>query len=177
MAVVLALDIAWKIIPGFESYEISEHGEVRRMVDGGSPIARAGKTLTPNKWGNYQRVCLHHNGIRSWQSVHRLVAMAFIGPAPSAEHQVAHYDGDKWNNHFSNLRWATAKENCADKERHGTIRRGEDCQASLYTRRQINAVRHAYEFGLSVDHISAILGTSSSHILRIIKGEVWRDAS
>jgi hypothetical protein len=35
------------------------------------------------------------------------VAEAFIGPQPSPRHQVAHYDGVRDNNHYSNLRWAT----------------------------------------------------------------------
>ena len=38
---------------------------------------------------------------------HRRVALAFLGAAPSATHTVDHIDGDKSNNHLSNLRWAS----------------------------------------------------------------------
>ncbi|CAJ1339614.1 unnamed protein product [Effrenium voratum] len=46
--------------------------------------------------------------------VHRLVARAFHGPPPSAEHtQVNHLDGDRANNWVNNLQYATPSENSA----------------------------------------------------------------
>jgi hypothetical protein len=52
--------------------------------------------------------------------VHHLVLEAFVGPRP-AGHEAAHGDGDKTNNALANLRWATPKENAADRYRHGTV--------------------------------------------------------
>jgi len=43
-------------------------------------------------------------------SVHRLVASHFI-PNPYGYEQVNHIDGDKQNNHVSNLEWCTAEQN------------------------------------------------------------------
>lgn len=43
--------------------------------------------------------------------VHKLVALHFLGPAPSPDHQyVLHLDYDKQNNHFFNLQYATKQE-------------------------------------------------------------------
>ena len=52
--------------------------------------------------------------------VHQLVLEAFVGPRP-ARHQAAHGDGNPLNNTLANLRWATPKENEADKRLHGTL--------------------------------------------------------
>ena len=56
--------------------------------------------------------------------VHRLVAMAFLGLPPTPWHVVAHNDGSRDNNHWSNLRWATQRENMHDTFEHGTHNRG-----------------------------------------------------
>src|SRR5262245_23621213 len=57
---------------------------------------------------------------RSWRRlfIHRLVLNTFMGPCPEG-HQAAHWNGDRADNRLANLRWATAAENAADRERHG----------------------------------------------------------
>ena len=54
----------------------------------------------------YKRVSFN----RKEYSVHRLVAMKYI-PNPQNKEQVNHKDGDKTNNHYTNLEWVTNKEN------------------------------------------------------------------
>lgn len=48
-------------------------------------------------------------------TVHRLVAMAFLGPPPAPNYDVDHIDRCKTNNHASNLRWVPRGINLENK--------------------------------------------------------------
>lgn len=50
------------------------------------------------------------------ESVHRIVATAFHGPAPSEQHVVDHIDTNRQNNRPENLRWLTKLENILNNE-------------------------------------------------------------
>jgi hypothetical protein len=118
----------------------------------------------------YMRVRLSSGGQRQRLSVHRLVALAFLGEPPSSQHQVAHNDGDRQNNRLNNLRWATGAENLADRERHGTeLKGGRNGRAKL-TEQDVAAI-------LASPVSDAILGrefgVSGTQINRIRKGESW----
>ena len=54
----------------------------------------------------YKTVALHRKNF----FVHRLVAQTFI-PNPHNKPQVNHIDGNRTNNHVSNLEWVTQSEN------------------------------------------------------------------
>ena len=107
----------WHPCAGFEThYEVSNLGNVRsleRMVMhplGGKKIQYA-RTLKQGKASNgYLIVSFSVDKIKSNQSVHRLVARAFI-PNESNKPQVNHKDGNKHNNHVENLEWVTRSEN------------------------------------------------------------------
>ena len=57
-----------------------------------------------------------------FRSIHRLVAQAFITYS-NHKPQVNHIDGDKSNNHFTNLEWCTAQENME----HSVVNRISAC--------------------------------------------------
>jgi NUMOD4 motif/HNH endonuclease len=107
----------WHPCVGFEThYEVSNLGNVRsieRMVNhycGGlkvnpSNILKAGKSKN-----GYLTVSFCIDGVKSNQSVHRLVARAFI-ENESNKPQVNHKDGNKHNNNVNNLEWVTRSEN------------------------------------------------------------------
>ncbi len=58
----------------------------------------------------YNRVVLCNGLDKKRYSVHRLIALTFI-PNPENKPQVNHIDGNKQNNHVSNLEWCTSQEN------------------------------------------------------------------
>ena len=107
----------WHPCAGYEThYEVSNFGNVRsleRMVMhplGGKKIQYA-RVLKQGKASNgYMLVSFSVDRIKSNQSVHRLVARAFISNE-SNKPQVNHKDGNKHNNCLDNLEWVTVSEN------------------------------------------------------------------
>lgn len=63
---------------------------------------------TPNINTGYMDFC--------GERVHRIVATAFHGPAPSEQHVVDHIDTNRHNNRPENLRWLTKLENVLNNE-------------------------------------------------------------
>lgn len=113
----------WKDVDGFEGYQVSNEGRVRSIWKRGVggrrdtfTIIAGGKTAQQG----YHYVNLRRDKENFHKKIHHLVAEAFIGPRPVGL-QVAHNDGDKNNNTVGNLRYATPKENAADKREHGTM--------------------------------------------------------
>lgn len=107
----------WKFVtvPGFEcDYQVSNLGRVKslqRMSRGSSP-RRLAERILPGKirHDGYRVVGLSSEKGKSGFAVHRLVAMAFIDN-PGNALEVNHKDGNKLNNHVSNLEWVTHREN------------------------------------------------------------------
>ena len=101
----------WKIIEGYESYAVSNKGNIwsyhknRKMkINTSGPYPRIG--LRKRK-GSKQKTFL----------IHRLVATAFISN-PHNKPQVNHIDENKNNNDVKNLEWATPSENYSHNNLH-----------------------------------------------------------
>lgn len=80
--------------------------------------------------------------VRGTHKVHRLVLLAFVGPARSKSHVCRHLDGNPANNTLSNLAWGTQQQNWDDRRRHGTDLVGR--KHSPATLRKMSAARCAY---------------------------------
>lgn len=126
---ILAIDLGttteeWRLVDACANYEVSSFGRVRRIL--ATKGTANGKVLKPllNKKTGYYAVSLSENCKQKRIDIHRLVAIAFIGPPPSSNYLVAHNDGTRSNNHFKNLRWATQRENLLDMRAHGTAMTG-----------------------------------------------------
>lgn len=88
----------------YHNYEIYEDGRIYSYF--------VNRFLKPevDKSG-YLQVKLYVNNKVIRIKVHRLVAMLFIPNENMENLQINHIDGDKSNNHWSNLEWCTAYEN------------------------------------------------------------------
>lgn len=79
--------------------------------DGAIWSYRLGRYLCPTLSGKhtgYYYVCLTDVG-RSWVSVHKLVASKYLGVCPDGK-EISHKDGNKWNNHWTNLGYSTRSD-------------------------------------------------------------------
>jgi len=108
-------------------YEVSNLGNVKSVdrtitrVDG-VKTRLSGKVLTHNICRKgYHRVKICHNTKPKYCTIHRLVALQFIGN-PNNYPQVNHMDGDKNNNNVDNLEWCTNEYNMKHAIENGLIR-------------------------------------------------------
>lgn len=109
----------WRAVPGFEEYQVSRDGEVRRQYD------RLLQVL-PTRWGHMHVTLYDRGGKQFKRGIHRLVAMAFLGPPPPGKPLACHKNGRAWDNKPENLYWGSHAENVADRMRHASlIKRGQ----------------------------------------------------
>ena len=94
----------YKIIKGFENYEVSNIGNVRNI--------KTGKILKPgiDSHGYYRLSLYYINGNEYKKLIHKLIAEYFI-ENPYNKKCVDHIDNDRLNNNINNLRWVSYQEN------------------------------------------------------------------
>lgn len=114
-----ALYEAWRKVPEWDNYEVSDDGRVRN--------AKTGKEVSQwkhtGKGSTYMRVTLRQGGRRKNWRVHRLVATAFL-PNRKNLPEVDHKDGDTFNNKKSNLEWVEGLENIKRRtDRHREMKK------------------------------------------------------
>ena len=109
----------WKV--AVESYEISTFGNCRRkLLNGGYKTINGSLMTTPaSKTYKSRYFQLNREGKRVNYLFSHLVARLFIGERPEGL-VIDHIDRNPLNNHVSNLRYITQKENTHNSERYRT---------------------------------------------------------
>lgn len=109
----------WRDIQGYEGlYQISNYGKVKslyRIVKRSGitgPYQTVGEKILANRpdGKGYLQVRLYKDGHSTYPKIHRLVAIHFLGEAPSTS-QVNHKDRNKKNNCVDNLEWIDIQGN------------------------------------------------------------------
>lgn len=159
----------WKDVAGYEGmYQVSDEGRVRRLV---GYKCKATRILKPVKHTNgYLLVRLCKNGESKCTRIHRLVADAFI-PNTENKGDVNHIDGNKTNNHVSNLEWATRSENLKHAHMSGLASTEKAIKASADSRKK-RVVRSDGEVFESEKEAAIAINAPRPSICKVLKGEL-----
>lgn len=157
----------WRVIEGFEKYQISSIGRVKSFQLGKEQILKP--VLVHN---GYLHIALS-NGIEKKQvCVHRLVAQAFI-PNPDNKPQVNHINGDKTDNRVENLEWVTASENRKHAYSTGLQKCGEGIYNAKLTNEQVLYIRNNPD-NLNVKRLAEKFGVGNYIISMVQLGKNYR---
>jgi hypothetical protein len=166
-------------IKNFEGlYQISTHGRVLST----DPRKRSWIILIPTirkdktrNMDGYYSVGLWKGNIYKRKSIHRLVGEAFI-PNPEMKPTINHIDGNKLNNYYLNLEWATYGENNQHAIDNGLIsrRKGVEIHCAKLNDSAVLEIKQLLSEGISWRKIGARFGVSKGPIQRIADGRGWK---
>jgi len=153
---------------------VTRDGRVKNATTGRELATRVGKT-------GYEQVCIRPGGRKGRArlvKVHRLVAEAWLGPAPSPRHVVNHKNGVKTDNRAENLEWVTQSENIRHSFRLGMHQRayGEKSSTAKLTDAAVRRIRRVYtpwhpKFGARA--LAREYGVHHKQIISAARGESW----
>jgi hypothetical protein len=104
----------WKVIPEFESYQVSNLGNVKSLKYGKERILKQ-----PINSKGYCQVNVYSNKKSKKKTISQLVAITFLNHKPCGfKIVVDHIDNNKLNNKLYNLQLITNRENLS-KDRKG----------------------------------------------------------
>ena len=154
-----------RTIAGFTNYKIS--------IDGRVFGTRSGIWIKPNLSDTgYLRVSLYGPHGFKTRFIHKLVAAAWVGPHQD-DMVVNHKDGNKLNNHASNLEWATHSENSQHARDAGLVTYkvgGEVHNAKL----NWDSVMWIRSCGLEVKLMARILRVDQKTIRNVLQKKTWK---
>ncbi len=162
------MNIEWRVCPLNDLYEVSSDGRVRRVETGRELCIFVGSD-------GYPQVGMSRDNVAMTRRLHRLVALAFLGPRPEGYH-AAHRNGDATDNRLENIEYITAKENSRDIDRHGRRPRGEACSWAKLTTAQVLEARARYRPRHPQHGIAALareFGMSRSVMRLAVQNETW----
>jgi DNA-binding XRE family transcriptional regulator len=151
----------WKPIGGAPGYSVSNLGRVRND--------KTGRFLTPQRSGptRHDKVGLSLRGRVTEHTIPRLVADAFLDPAPHPSNRLVHIDGNKRNNAATNLMWRRRAELATEW--------GTAAQQKL-TPDEVREIRTLYaRGGVTQRELGAAFGVEQTTISSVVNERTWRE--
>jgi len=163
----------WKKHEDFDDYEFSNHGRFRKADSKIILKNTVDDKSTKTKKGGYIITFIKNTklGVRKRVRIHRIVAKLFVhNPNPLENTVVNHIDGNKTNNHYSNLEWTTVLVN----NKHAI----ENKLSSIIQKLTEDNVKEMRELFLnnfySIKELSIKYCVYPSTIRQAIKYETWK---
>lgn len=170
-----------KDVVGYEDYfQVTEDGQVwskRTNKFLKQTISKTGYYAISTRLGG-------RKGIPKYFKVHRFVAQAYI-PNPENKPHVNHIDGNKLNNHISNLEWCTPSENIQHAYDTGLINKdslkGENSFSAKLTNDQVRQIREHFknhtfknksQFCL---YYADLYNVCKQNILKIVNNKIFKN--
>ncbi len=133
----------------------------------------------------YLNVTLHKPGIELKVFVHRLVAVAFLGPSTEERPFVNHKDGCRVHNHVENLEWCSKAENTKHGYENGrtlTKRQLSVLKAGRESRRSVSLetaerIRARVRSGETQASVARDLGLSRPMVNQVIKNRIYKSTT
>lgn len=148
----------WKIIDDYPDYAVSTEGRIRKNAN------KRILATTPDSRG-YPAISLKDENGWHTKNVHRLVAKTFIDN-PMNKPTVNHIDGNKRNNHITNLEWATSGENLKHAYATGLKHRPDYAGSS---KKRVRIVETGEVFN-SVGECARAINGDQAHIFNCLSG-------
>lgn len=124
--------------------------------------------------GNYRAVLLAKDGVKVRRTVHRLIALTWIGPEPNGM-QVNHKNGNTTDNSVGNLEYVTPKENMDHAVRLGLMNGvGQYKSGFSITAETAMAIKGIPRSVFATD-VAKQFGTTVRIVSNIRTGRTWRN--
>ncbi len=169
----------WKPVKNSRWAEVSSFGQVRSFCAQGCGLNPKRLTIpvimTQRKKKNdhMDLRLVTNDGKRPSFDVHRVVIETF-SPQPDSSLECRHIDGESTNNHISNLRWCTHKENMRDKILHKKTNYGEKCCHSKLTTEKVLEIRRRLAEGERSTDLAKEYGVAQPNISNIKTRKLWK---
>lgn len=109
--------------------------------------------------------------------VHRLVAFAYLGEQPSDKPDINHIDGNKQNNHYTNLEWSNKSLNGSHAYKMGlstaSPQLGEKHGMSKLTNNDVLNIRKLSE-NTSNKEIGKLYDLNPAYVWKIVTRRSWK---
>ena len=149
---------------GYSTYEVTPDGYIISL--------KQGLVLRPfiDRFGYCNYSLWRDDGVRFTMRAHQLVAKVYL-PNPHNHPQVNHKDGNKLNNHFSNLEWVSNLDNAHHAIEHGLM------PHAVLNESQVHQICQMLEQGHTQSNIARRLNLTRSSVSSVKNKRTWMHIS